>query len=186
MFELISASMIRSGVAEYKQPFILSQDFTPNFPLRLMHKDIHLMLDAGKENDVKLPGLTKIDEIYEEASKAGYDDLDYASTIMLLEEWANLRIALENLRSGISSFDRSSLSDEFICTRFISFFWLGHELIAQPSHGDQVPWLGRVIFDISRNLTNKIVNRASVRVFVQVPDFLQDFFASQQAFHCYE
>src|SRR5450432_833196 len=91
MFELISASMIRSGVAEYKQPFILNQDFTPNFPLRLMHKDIHLMLDAGRENDVKLPGLTKIDEIYEEASKAGYDDLDYAATIMLLEEWANLR-----------------------------------------------------------------------------------------------
>jgi 3-hydroxyisobutyrate dehydrogenase-like beta-hydroxyacid dehydrogenase len=91
MFELISASMIKSGVAEYKQPFILNQDFTPNFPLRLMHKDIHLMLDAGRENDVKLPGLTKIDEIYEEASKAGYDDLDYAATIMLLEEWANLR-----------------------------------------------------------------------------------------------
>ncbi len=91
MFELIQASMIRSGVAEYKQPFILNQDYTPNFPLRLMHKDIHLMLDAAKENGVDLPGLTKIDEIYEEASKAGHDDLDYASTIMLLEERAGLR-----------------------------------------------------------------------------------------------
>jgi 3-hydroxyisobutyrate dehydrogenase-like beta-hydroxyacid dehydrogenase len=91
MFELISASMIRSGVAEYKQPFILNQDYAPNFPLRLMHKDIHLMLDAAKENGVDLPGLTKIDEIYEEASRAGFDDLDYASTITLLEEHAGLR-----------------------------------------------------------------------------------------------
>jgi 3-hydroxyisobutyrate dehydrogenase-like beta-hydroxyacid dehydrogenase len=91
MFELISASMIRSGVAEYKQPFILNQDYSPNFPLRLMHKDIHLMLDAAKENGVDLPGLTKIDEIYEEASRAGFDDLDYASTITLLEEHAGLR-----------------------------------------------------------------------------------------------
>lgn len=91
MFELIQASMIRSGVAEYKQPFILNQDYTPNFPLRLMHKDIHLMLDAARENGVKVPGLTKIDEIYEEASKAGQDDLDYASTIILLEDWAGLR-----------------------------------------------------------------------------------------------
>jgi 3-hydroxyisobutyrate dehydrogenase-like beta-hydroxyacid dehydrogenase len=41
---------------------------------------------------VDLPGVTKIDEIYEEASKAGYDDLDYAATIMLLEERAGLRI----------------------------------------------------------------------------------------------
>jgi len=91
MFELISASMIRSGVAEYKQPFILNHDYSPNFPLKLMHKDIHLMLDAAKENGVDLPGLTKIDEIYEEASRAGFDDLDYAVTITLLEEHAGLR-----------------------------------------------------------------------------------------------
>jgi 3-hydroxyisobutyrate dehydrogenase-like beta-hydroxyacid dehydrogenase len=91
MFELISASMIRSGVAEYKQPFILNRDYSPNFPLKLMHKDIHLMLDAGKENGVDLPGLATIDEIYEEAHKAGFDDLDYAATITLLEERAGLR-----------------------------------------------------------------------------------------------
>ncbi|HMF89769.1 MAG TPA: NAD(P)-dependent oxidoreductase [Candidatus Angelobacter sp.] len=91
MFELIGASMIRSGVAEYKQPFILNQDYSPNFPLRLMHKDIHLMMDAARENQVELPGLAKIDEIYEEASRAGHDNLDYAATIMLLEEHAGLR-----------------------------------------------------------------------------------------------
>jgi 3-hydroxyisobutyrate dehydrogenase-like beta-hydroxyacid dehydrogenase len=91
MFELIGASMIRSGVAEYKQPFILNRDYTPNFPLRLMHKDIHLMLDAAKENGVDLPGLAKIDEIYEEAKRRGLDDLDYAATIMLIEERAGLK-----------------------------------------------------------------------------------------------
>ncbi len=91
MFELIQASMIRSGVAEYKQPFILNQDYSPNFPLRLMHKDIHLMLDTGKESGVDLPGLKKIDEIYEEAAAAGLGDMDYAATITLLEEHAGLR-----------------------------------------------------------------------------------------------
>lgn len=91
MFELIGASMIRSGVAEYKQSFILNQDYSPNFPLKLMHKDIHLMMDAARENHVEVPGLAKIDEIYEDASKAGHDDLDYAATIMLLEERAGLR-----------------------------------------------------------------------------------------------
>src|SRR5258708_8541871 len=81
MFELIQASMMRSGVAEYKQPFILSQDYSPNFPLRLMHKDIHLMLDAAKENGVELPGLAKIDEIYEEARNTAHTDLDSPPTI---------------------------------------------------------------------------------------------------------
>jgi len=91
LFQLIKSSMIRSGVAEYKEPFILKHDFSPNFPLRLMHKDMHLMMDAGRENGVKLPGLEKIDEIYEAASRAGYDNLDYAATIQLLEEWAGLK-----------------------------------------------------------------------------------------------
>ena len=96
MFELIQASMIRSGVAEYKQPFILNQDFSPNFPLRLMHKDIHLMLDTGKDSGVDLPGLKKIDEIYEEAKAAGLDEMDYAATITLLEERAGLRSKKSN------------------------------------------------------------------------------------------
>lgn len=91
LFELIQASMIRSGVAEYKAPFLLNRDYSPNFPLRLMHKDMHLMLDAAKESGVKLPGLEKIDEIYEAAKRAGFGDLDYAATIMLLEEWAGLK-----------------------------------------------------------------------------------------------
>ena len=40
--------MVRSGVTDYKAPFVLRHDYSPNFPLRLMHKDIHLMLDDGE------------------------------------------------------------------------------------------------------------------------------------------
>lgn len=91
LFQLIKSSMIRSGVAEYKEPFLLKEDYSPNFPLRLMHKDMHLMLDAARENGVKLPGLEKVDEVYEAATKAGFENLDYAATIMLLEEWAGIK-----------------------------------------------------------------------------------------------
>lgn len=90
LFQVIKSSMIRSGVAEYKEPFLLKQDYSPNFPLRLMHKDMHLMMDAARENGVKLPALERTDEVYEAATRAGYQDLDYAATIMLLEEWAGL------------------------------------------------------------------------------------------------
>lgn len=91
LFQLIKSSMIRSGVAEYKEPFILKRDYSPNFPLKLMHKDMHLMLEAARENGVKLPALEKVDEVYEAASRAGHDNLDYAVTITLLEEWAGLK-----------------------------------------------------------------------------------------------
>jgi 3-hydroxyisobutyrate dehydrogenase-like beta-hydroxyacid dehydrogenase len=92
MLQLIQASMVKSGVVEYKAPFILKRDFTPNFPLRLMLKDIHLALDAAKEVRVKLPGLETVEEVYEMASEDGHQDLDYAATLTLLEKWAGVEV----------------------------------------------------------------------------------------------
>src|SRR5580698_4915532 len=92
MIHLIEATMVRSGVVEYKAPFVMSRDFTPNFPLRLMHKDIKLALEAAKESRVKLPGLETVEEIYEMATEDGHKDLDYAATLTLLEKWAGVQV----------------------------------------------------------------------------------------------
>ncbi len=92
LVSLIEATMVRSGVVEYKAPFILQRDFTPNFPLRLMHKDIRLALEAAKEARVKLPGLQTVEEIYEMATEDGHQDLDYAATLTLLEKWAGVQV----------------------------------------------------------------------------------------------
>lgn len=89
---LIQASMVKSGVVEYKAPFVLKRDFTPNFPLRLMLKDIHLALAAAKEARVKLPALETVEEIYEMAAEDGHQDLDYAATLTLLEKWAGVEV----------------------------------------------------------------------------------------------
>jgi 3-hydroxyisobutyrate dehydrogenase-like beta-hydroxyacid dehydrogenase len=92
MIALIEATMVKSGVVEYKAPFVLQRDFTPNFPLRLMHKDILLALEAAKEARVKLPGLETVEEVYEMATEDGHRDLDYAATLTLLEKWAGVQV----------------------------------------------------------------------------------------------
>ena len=92
LIELVQASMVRSGVVDYKAPFVLKRDFSPNFPLRLMHKDIHLMLEAAREARVKLPALETVEEIYEVAEEEGQRDLDYAVTLTLLEKWAGVEV----------------------------------------------------------------------------------------------
>jgi 3-hydroxyisobutyrate dehydrogenase/2-hydroxy-3-oxopropionate reductase len=92
LMPLVQASMVRSGVVEYKAPFVLGRDFTANFPLRLMSKDIRLALDAAKEARVKLPGLETVEEIYEMAIEDGHADLDYAATLLLLEKWAGIEV----------------------------------------------------------------------------------------------
>jgi len=92
LLPLIEASMVRSGVVDYKAPFVLKRDFSPNFPLRLMRKDIRLALDAAKEARVKLPGLETVEEIYDMATEDGHEDLDYAATLTLLEKWAGVEV----------------------------------------------------------------------------------------------
>jgi 3-hydroxyisobutyrate dehydrogenase-like beta-hydroxyacid dehydrogenase len=91
MLEIIGATMLRSGVVEYKGPFIERRDFTANFPLALMLKDIHLMLDFARENRVKLPALETVEEIYTVAAEEGLAGADYAAILTLLEKWAGLR-----------------------------------------------------------------------------------------------
>src|ERR1700722_19371818 len=89
---LVQASMVRSGVVEYKAPFILKRDFSANFPLRLMLKDIRLALDAARESRVRLPGLEAVEEVYDVAAEEGQADMDYASTLTLLEKWAGVEV----------------------------------------------------------------------------------------------
>jgi 3-hydroxyisobutyrate dehydrogenase-like beta-hydroxyacid dehydrogenase len=92
LIPLVQASMVRSGVVDYKAPFVLKRDFSPNFPLRLMLKDIHLTLDAAKEARVRLPGLEAVEEVYDLAAEEGHQDLDYAATLTLLEKWAGVEV----------------------------------------------------------------------------------------------
>jgi len=92
LLSVVQASMVHSGVVEYKAPFVLKRDFSAYFPLRLMHKDIRLALDSAKEARVKLPGLETIEEIYEMATEDGHADLDYAATLTLLEKWAGIEV----------------------------------------------------------------------------------------------
>jgi 3-hydroxyisobutyrate dehydrogenase-like beta-hydroxyacid dehydrogenase len=92
LLPLIEASMVRSGVVEYKAPFVVKRDFSPNFPLRLMHKDLRLALEAAREARVKLPGLETVEEIYEMATEDGNENLDYAATLTLLEKWAKVEV----------------------------------------------------------------------------------------------
>src|SRR5437899_380262 len=42
LFEVIQSSLARSGLIDFKAPFVFKGDFTPYFALKLMHKDLEL------------------------------------------------------------------------------------------------------------------------------------------------
>jgi 3-hydroxyisobutyrate dehydrogenase-like beta-hydroxyacid dehydrogenase len=85
LIELIQASMVRSGVIDYKAQFVLQHDWTPNFPMRLMEKDLNLVKEAAAQQKLALPGLESVRAVYEKARAAGKSDLDYAATLDVIE-----------------------------------------------------------------------------------------------------
>jgi 3-hydroxyisobutyrate dehydrogenase-like beta-hydroxyacid dehydrogenase len=81
LVEVMQASMARSGVLDVKAPVMLKGDYTPSFPLRLMHKDLSLALDLGNQIGVPLPAAAAARETYNFVKGASQEDLDYAAVM---------------------------------------------------------------------------------------------------------
>jgi len=79
LVEVLQSSMARSGVLDVKAPVMLKADYTPSFPLRLMHKDLSLALDLGNQLGIPLPAAAAAREIYNSVKGSSKDDLDYAA-----------------------------------------------------------------------------------------------------------
>jgi 3-hydroxyisobutyrate dehydrogenase-like beta-hydroxyacid dehydrogenase len=92
MLEILDNSAARSGIISYKAPFVFERDFTTNFSVKWMHKDIGLMLESGQELGVPLllTGLTR--QLFQTAIAAGHGDEDICSTIKVLEEFAGVKV----------------------------------------------------------------------------------------------
>src|ERR1700676_3599556 len=56
-----------------------------------------------------------------------------------------------------------------------------HESVSHAADGQQMFWLGRIVFDIAPQSDDEIIYRTSVSVFVQSPDFFQNCFARNDA-----
>jgi 3-hydroxyisobutyrate dehydrogenase-like beta-hydroxyacid dehydrogenase len=92
MLEIIQSSMARATLTDFKAPFIFKGDFTPYFPLKLMHKDLELAAEAGFAQNVTMPTLAAVKEVYSAAKARGSGELDYAAVITFLEELAGVKV----------------------------------------------------------------------------------------------
>jgi 3-hydroxyisobutyrate dehydrogenase-like beta-hydroxyacid dehydrogenase len=86
MLQVIQSSRARSGIIDMKAPQILKRDFTPFFPLRLMAKDMGLVLDSAKELGVTLPVVSAVKEVYSACLAKGLAEEDFAASIKFLEQ----------------------------------------------------------------------------------------------------
>jgi len=81
LVEVMQSSMARAGILDIKAPSMLSGEFKPSFPLRLMHKDLSLALDLANQIGVALPATAAVRETYSYVKGSTSEDLDYAGVM---------------------------------------------------------------------------------------------------------
>jgi 3-hydroxyisobutyrate dehydrogenase-like beta-hydroxyacid dehydrogenase len=95
LFEIMQSSFARSGIIDFKAPFVFKGDFTPYFPLKLMHKDLELAMEAAYAQGVPMPATVAVKEVYGAARAQGKGDLDYVAVITFLEGLAGVEVREE-------------------------------------------------------------------------------------------
>jgi 3-hydroxyisobutyrate dehydrogenase-like beta-hydroxyacid dehydrogenase len=92
MLEILSNSAAKSGLIDFKAPYVFRRDFSPQFSVKWMDKDIGLMLDSGRELNVPLPLTALTRQMFQAAIATGHADEDICSTIKVLESLAGVEV----------------------------------------------------------------------------------------------
>lgn len=92
MLDILDNSAARSGIASFKAPYVFRRDFSTNFSVRWMHKDIGLMLESAAELQVPLPLTALTQQVFRMAIAEGCADEDICSTIKVLERIVGVEV----------------------------------------------------------------------------------------------
>jgi 3-hydroxyisobutyrate dehydrogenase/2-hydroxy-3-oxopropionate reductase len=92
MLDILDNSAAKSGLINYKAPFIFSRNFETNFSVKWMHKDIGLMLESAEEMGVPLFLTSITRQMFQSAIAEGYGDEDICSTIKVLEGMTGVEV----------------------------------------------------------------------------------------------
>jgi 3-hydroxyisobutyrate dehydrogenase-like beta-hydroxyacid dehydrogenase len=85
MLDILNNSAARSGMISAKAPAVFRRDFSTNFSVKWMHKDITLMLDSARESGIPVPLTAVTHQMFQAAITHGYGDEDICATIKVLE-----------------------------------------------------------------------------------------------------
>lgn len=85
VLEAIGMGTIASKFYDWKGNLILDRDFTTNFALKLMHKDLNLIMTTAYELNMPLPVTAAVKELFSTAKASGNPDEDFSSVVKALE-----------------------------------------------------------------------------------------------------
>ena len=85
-FEALARNAAHSGLADLKQPKLRQHDFSPQFALKHMDKDLRLALETAVDLSLPLEYTRQLKGIYDQGMDAGWKDDDFIGLVRLLEK----------------------------------------------------------------------------------------------------
>jgi 3-hydroxyisobutyrate dehydrogenase-like beta-hydroxyacid dehydrogenase len=85
-FEALVRNVAHSGLADLKQPKLRERDYSAQFALKHMDKDLRLALETAADLKLPLEQTKQLKAIYDQGMDAGWKDDDFIGLVRLLEK----------------------------------------------------------------------------------------------------
>lgn len=82
----LELNVSKSGLSELKKPKLQERDFSPQFSLKHMGKDLRLALETARETGAHVPQTISLNALYEEGLAKQLGEEDFIGLIRLLDE----------------------------------------------------------------------------------------------------
>ena len=79
--EILNSTYFKTGMSEKKAFKMIDGKYDTTFTLANLKKDITTIIDTAKSLGIKLPMIEKAEEVYEDAIKEGFGEIDYTGII---------------------------------------------------------------------------------------------------------
>ena len=79
--EILNSTYFKTGMSENKAHKMIKNEFEPTFTLKNLKKDLDIITETAKEFGAVLPMAERANEIYAEAVKAGFGEIDYTGIL---------------------------------------------------------------------------------------------------------
>jgi 3-hydroxyisobutyrate dehydrogenase/glyoxylate/succinic semialdehyde reductase len=84
LFNVLLATPIVAPVMSAVCSKLENEEYEANFPLKWIHKDLHLSSITAYEHQIATPNLNATKEVFAQAKKAGFGDLDFTAVYEFL------------------------------------------------------------------------------------------------------
>ena len=84
--EILNSTYFKTGMSENKAHKMIQDEFEPTFTLSNLKKDLDIIGEAAKDFGAVLPMAERANEIYAEAVKAGFGEIDYTGILAYIKK----------------------------------------------------------------------------------------------------